>query len=84
MSLCRDELLTSCKEATKISAVPWCFTEFNNKRRACTDEVGAVRPFTWFLKDNQVRSHHHLVLLTCSQHSSVQQDAACSLIQSFA
>ena len=46
--------MTNCKEATAISAVPWCFTEYNNKRRACTQEAGAVRPFTWFLKDNQV------------------------------
>ena len=54
---CRDELLTNCKEATAISAVPWCFTEYNNKRRACTEEPGAVRPLTWYLKDNQVCRH---------------------------
>ena len=60
---CRDELLTNCKEATAISAVPWCFTEYNNKRRACTEETGAVRPLTWYLKDNQVRLHSHCRLL---------------------
>ena len=60
---CRDELLTNCKEATAISAVPWCFTEYNNKRRACTEEPGAVRPLTWYLKDNQVRRQSSCRLL---------------------
>ncbi len=69
---CRDELLTNCKEATAISAVPWCFTEYNNKRRACTEEPGAVRPLTWYLKDNQVRrqSSCRLLYLQAISHDS--------------
>ena len=68
---CRDELLTNCKEATAISAVPWCFTEYNNKRRACTEEPGAVRPLTWYLKDNQVRRHSgcRLLYLQANSHT---------------
>ncbi|CAL8460636.1 g166 [Coccomyxa elongata] len=45
----KDELLTNCKEATKISPIPWCFTADYNKRRACTAEEGPTRPLSWFL-----------------------------------
>lgn len=52
----RDELLTNCKEATKISPTPWCFTADYNKRRACTAEAGATRPLSWFLAAKMVRA----------------------------
>jgi hypothetical protein len=50
----RDELLTNCKESTGVSTTAWCFTVVNNKRRACTDAVGATRPLSWFLAQKQV------------------------------
>lgn len=51
---CRDDLLTNCKEATKVSPTPWCFTVGSNKRRACTAEEGATRPLSWFFTQHQV------------------------------
>lgn len=68
---CREELLTNCKEATKISPIPWCFTADYNKRRACTAEEGPTRPLSWFLAAKMVgtlflphRRQQHVVYIS--------------------